>query len=162
MNFISSEKVRGTYSLYFRFLKVLHLYVSNQNNDHCDIQGSRNVLLIGPSWTTNKVILKKWNTWSKPYSHRPCMHLHAYLLFLKTSDVCIATWYSHTGVNWHLVDTWLLRIFLKGWTVELPLLKASTFFTLKITCSFILRPGYAVYQVSCWCRLHICNGLGFT
>ena len=47
------------------------------------------------------------------------MNCHAYLLFLKTWDACLAMQNSHTDVNWHLGNTWLLWFFLSkldNWT----------------------------------------------
>ena len=36
-----------------------------------------------------------------------------YLLCMQTWDACVAVWDSHTDVNWHLGDTWLLWVFWK-------------------------------------------------
>ena len=53
-------------------------------------------------------------------------------------------------------------IFGKSWTVDRPLLTASLFPPLLMTCSSILGTGYDMYHISFWFRLHICDGLGFT
>ena len=49
----------------------------------------------------------KWKTWSNPPSHKPWTHCHTYLLFLQTWNACLAVRYSHTGVNWHLINNWI-------------------------------------------------------
>ena len=95
--------MRDNSSLYFWLLKVLHLHVPNQTKHNYDSQRSRSVLMIGLCWLSNAGRLPKWNTWSKPPSHRPLKHFRVYFLFIMTWDACMDVWDSHTDVNWHLV-----------------------------------------------------------
>ena len=100
-------------SLYSCFLKALHLHVPHQKKCHCGGKRRRSILLIGLFWISNSCIIKKWNTWSKPYTHIPFTHFHVYFLFLHTWDARLALWDSHIDVNWHLSNTWLLWFFSK-------------------------------------------------
>ena len=149
-------------SLCFLFLKVLHLHVPNQRNHHCVSERSRYVLLIGLCWSSKVCIIHKWNTWSKPPSYRHFTHFHEYLLFIQTCDAWIAVCYHITEINWHLIYTWILWTFLQILKLEPPLLMASLFSLFHPTLSYLLRIGTDVYQVSCWCHLHICNVLSWT
>ena len=110
--------MRDNSSLYFWFLKALHLHVPNQTKHNYDSQRIRSVLMIVLCWISNAERIQKWNTWSKPHSHIPFTHFHDYFLFLMTWYACIAVWDSHTDVNYHLGDTWLLWFFenLDNWT----------------------------------------------
>ena len=80
---------------------------------HCGSQRSRFVLLIGLCWQSNAGRLHKCNTWIKPPSHIPYIYFHADFLFLQTWYVCLSMQDSHTDVNRHLGDTWLLWVFLQ-------------------------------------------------
>ena len=100
-------------SLYFWFLKVLHVHVTTQKKHHCDTQRSRPVLLLDLCCPWNKGRLQKRNTLSKPPSYRPFTNFHAYFMFLHTLYACLALWDPHTDVNWHLRNTWLLWFFTK-------------------------------------------------
>ena len=119
---------------------------------------------LGLCWTSNADRLLKRKNCSKPPSHITCMHFHAYFLFLLTWGACLSVWDSHTDINLHLSNTWILYFFgnFPSWTVEPTLLMASLFFPLRLPCSYPLRIGYDVYQVSCWHHLNIFNGLGST
>ena len=148
-------------SLYFLFLKVLHVHVTTQKKHHCDTQRSRPVLLLDLCCPWNKGRLQKRNTLSKPPSYRPFTNFHAYFMFLHTLDACLALWDPHTDVNWHLRNTWLLWFFTKlenwsSYSERLPI------FSLHHPWSSLFRLGYDMYQVSCWRHLNICHGLGCT
>ena len=110
--------MRGESILYFWFLKIVHLHLPNQKNHHCGSQRNRSVLLIGLCWPSKAGGLQKWKTWINPYFHRPFMRWRDYFLFIVTLDACLAVWYYHIDINWHLGNTWLLFLFtkLENWT----------------------------------------------
>ena len=133
-------------------LKINHL---------CAVLKRRSVLLIGLCWPSNVGRPHKCNMCINTHSHRPCTRCYDYLTILKTLDACLSLWDTHIGVNLHLGNTCLL-FFWQSLKIEPPLLTASLFSHLHNPCSNLLRIGHAVYQVSCWYHLHICDGLGCT
>ena len=89
-------------SIYFWFLKVVHLYVIKKH--HCDSQRIRSILIIGICRSPNEGKLHKCNTWVNTPYHRPCTRWHGYLLFLMT-------WYEFIYIS----NTWILW---EGFKVE--------------------------------------------
>ena len=126
----------------FGFWKLCICTCQTRKSIICDSQRSRSVLLLGLCWASNAGRLHKWNTWSKPPPHRPCTCCHAYFLFLLTCDAYLAVWDSHTDVNWHLGDTWLLYIFCKFGQLNLLCWRSPSFdpcsFLALLSCGLVL------------------------
>ena len=91
-------------------------------------------------------------------------------LFLSTQDACLLamrdshTWceLSHSGDTWLLCYLFILAKLDRRTLIcrRPPLSFAPP--PLQLPCSSILWLGSAVQHISCWRRLHICNGLGRT
>ena len=107
----------------------------------CGSQRSRFVQMIGLYLPSNAVRLHKWNTWSNPPSHIPYMYFRAYFLFLHTWYVCLAMRDSHTDMNCHLSDTWLLWFFFQFEQWNLLCWRPPSFFPcgiLSIICYLLV------------------------
>ena len=135
--------MRDNSSLYFWFLKSW-ICTCQTKNYHFGSQRSTSILMMGLCWTSNTGILQKWNTWSNIPYHIPCNNCNAYFLFMENWDACLAVWDSHTYVNWHLRDTWIIWLFLKSFTIEPFLLTSYLFIPLHNYFFYLFRIGSAV------------------
>ena len=104
--------------LTFAFLKSC-ICTCQTKKHHFDIQRSRSNLLLGLWWPSNAGRVHRYNTRSKLTYHRPCTHSFDYFSFLLTWDACLVLRDSHTDMNRHLGDTWLLWFFCKVWQLKL-------------------------------------------
>ena len=131
-------------------------------NHRCDSQRIRSVLLIVLCWSSNQGRLHKWNTWRKSPYCRAFTHFYDYFLFLDAWGTFIVVWDSHTDVNWHIVDTWLLWFFakLENWTSSsggLPFFALLSYFLLSLAAQFffVADPMLASPEYFQWVELYL-------